>query len=96
MTPIDVLPAAQSEFREGVAWYRERNSRTARRFALEVKSAIAAIRQYPERYPHWDEVHRFYLVNDFPYYVAYRQVQDSVQIVAIRHAAQDQDAWKGR
>jgi hypothetical protein len=51
MIKVDVLLIAQLEFREGLHWYRERSMRAARRFALEVKAAIAAIREDPERFP---------------------------------------------
>jgi hypothetical protein len=37
-----------------------------------------------------------YLVKGFPYYVAYRLRQNLVEVVAIRHSSQDQDAWRGR
>jgi plasmid stabilization system protein ParE len=96
MTKVDVLPVAQRELRESFGWYRERSARTAKRFAVEVKSAITAIGQDPNQYPRWDDTYRFYMLNRFPYYVAYRQTPESVVIVAVRHAAQDQDAWKGR
>jgi plasmid stabilization system protein ParE len=96
MIKVDVLPIAQLEFREGFHWYRERSMRAARRFALEVKAAIATIRDDPERFPRWDDVYRFSIVSKFPYYVAYREAEDRVVIVTIRHASRDQDAWKGR
>jgi plasmid stabilization system protein ParE len=63
---------------------------------MEVKSAIAEIRQDPARFAHWDNIHRFCMLNKFPYYVAYRQAVESILIVAIRHASQDQDAWQDR
>lgn len=96
MTQVDVLTQARGEFREAFHWYRDQSASAARRFALEVKSAIFAIRQSPEQYPHWDDRYRFYLLNKFPYYVAYRHTSDSIVIVAIRHASQDQGAWLGR
>jgi plasmid stabilization system protein ParE len=96
MTNVDVLPIAQLEFREGFRWYRERSGRAARRFALEVKAAIAAIRQDPERFPRWDDLYRFVILDKYPYYIAYQVTADGVVIVAIRHASRDQGAWKDR
>jgi plasmid stabilization system protein ParE len=96
MIKVDVLPIAQLEFREGLRWYRERSMRAARRFALEVKATIAAIREDPERFPRWDDAYRFSILNKFPYFVAYRQTEYGVVIVTIRHASRDQDAWRGR
>ena len=96
MIKVDVLPIAQLEFREGLRWYRERSQRAARRFALEVKAAITAILQDPERFPRWNAVYRFSILGKFPYYVAYRLAEGRVVIVTIRHASRDQDAWRGR
>jgi len=96
MNEVDVLPVARGEFREAFHWYRGRSASTGRRFALAVKSAIAAIRAHPDQHLRWDETYNFCLLRRFPYYVAYRRVADLVVIVAIRHSAQDQGAWKGR
>jgi plasmid stabilization system protein ParE len=96
MTKVDVLATARDEFREAFHWYRDRSAQVGRRYALEVKSAIAAIRQHPEQHAKWGDEYRFRLLDRFPYYVAYRYTSDLVVIVAIRHAAQDQDAWQGR
>jgi plasmid stabilization system protein ParE len=96
MTEVDVLTVARREFREAIRWYRERSPRTSKRFALEVKSAIAAVREHPEQYPRWDDRYRYYLLKKFPCYVAYRHSSDKVVIVAVRHAAQDADAWLDR
>jgi plasmid stabilization system protein ParE len=96
MTSVDVVATARSEFRAAFHWYRDRSPHAGRRFALEVKSSIAAIRQHPERFARWDDAYRFRMLDRFPYYVAYRHTSELVVIVAIRHAAQDQDAWRGR
>ena len=95
MIKVDVLPIAQLEFREGLHWYRERSMRAARRFALEVKAAIAAIREDPERFPRWDDVYRFSIVSKFPYYVVYREAEGRVVIVTIRHASREPRRLEG-
>jgi plasmid stabilization system protein ParE len=96
MNDLVIHPAAQAEYEEAADWYAERSAVAAARFASEVEAAIEAIRKHPDSYARLDETHRFYLLNRFPYYVAYRDKLGLVEIVAIRHGAQDQDAWKGR
>jgi len=96
MTNLEFHPAAQSEYDSAADWYTNKSAKAAARFVSEVETAIDAIRRNPEQYSRWDNVHRFYLLNSFPYYVAYRLTSDSVVVVAIRHASQDQEAWKGR
>lgn len=96
MSDSDILPAAQFEYRKAFEWYLGKSVRAAGRFVSEVESAIDQIRRNPDRYARWDETYRYYQLQRFPYFVAYRQRADLVVIVAIRHAAQDQDAWIGR
>jgi plasmid stabilization system protein ParE len=93
---VEVLASAAREFRDALRWYREKSETAARRFAIEVTAAIAAIEERPDSYARWDDTFRFYLVNRFPYYIAYRYEANRVVIVAIRHAARDQDAWQDR
>jgi plasmid stabilization system protein ParE len=96
MTKIDVLEQARVEFRAARQWYRELNPVAAKRFAMEVKSAIAAIRRNPDWYARWNDSYRFYLLKRFPFFVAYRHTKELIVIVAVRHTSRDQDAWKGR
>ena len=96
MTNPEIHPVAQAEYNSAIDWYAERSNAAAQRFVLQVEAAIDAIKKRPDCYARLDDTHRVYLLNGFPYYVAYRQVQNLVQIVAIRHSSQDQDAWKVR
>ena len=96
MNDIAIHPAAQAEYEKSADWYAERSAEAAERFASEVEAAFETIRRHPDSYARLDDTHRFYLLNKFPHYVAYRQKPGFVEVVAIRHAAQDQDAWLGR
>ena len=51
MTNLDVLAIAGTEFRDAVRWYRSQSPPIARRFALTVKAAMAAIHESPTAYP---------------------------------------------
>lgn len=96
MKKLDILLSARLEYAEAVDWYLERSVSAAERFRAEVERAIEAVHEHPGQYPRWDDTYRYYLLKKFRYFVAYRQTEDSVVIVAIRHAARDQGAWKGR
>lgn len=96
MNNLDILEVAKSEFREAIRWYRDRSPVAARRFALEAKSSVVAIRDHPTRYPRWDDRHRYHLVNGFPYYVPYRIDPQGILIVAIFHASRDAANWTDR
>ena len=96
MNDLVIHPAAQAEYENAADWYAERSTVAAQRFISEVQVAIEAIRKHPDRYARLDDTHRFYLLKRFPYYVAYRQKQPFVEIIAVRHGAQDQDSRKAR
>jgi len=96
MIDLIIHPAARAEFQSAADWYAERSVQVAERFASKVEAAITAIRDHPDRYALIDDMHRMYLVDGFSYCIAYRLQRDRIEIVAIRHAAQDQDAWKDR
>jgi plasmid stabilization system protein ParE len=96
MRSINVLAVASAEFREAFRWYRGRSLMVGRRFALEVKSAIASIHAHPDQQLRWDNVYGFRMLDKFPYFVAFRESADEVVIVAVRHTSRDQDAWQGR
>jgi plasmid stabilization system protein ParE len=96
MKNLDILLVARLEYASAVDWYLKKSVSAANRFSAEVDSAIEAILKDPEQYARWDDKYRFFLLRKFPYFVAYRQTEDTIVIVAIRHAAQDQNAWKGR
>ena len=96
MANLKTHPAAQAEYESAVRWYADKSKRAAARFVGEVQAAIEAIQAHPDRYARLDETHRLFLLERFPYYVAYRQVRGVIEVIAIRHSSRDQDAWKGR
>jgi plasmid stabilization system protein ParE len=96
MSELEFLPVARIEYANAFDWYLQRSVRAANRFVSEVEAAIDEIRRDPERFARWDETYRYRQLATFPYFIAYRLHDDEIVIVAIRHAAQDQDAWKGR
>ena len=96
MIDFELLPSSRLEYAEAFQWYAEQSLVAAERFAMEIEAAFEAIRRNPDLYPRWNDTYQFYLLKKFPYFVAYRQANELVVIVAIRHSSQDQDAWKGR
>jgi plasmid stabilization system protein ParE len=96
MNDLIIHPAAQVEYESAAEWYAQKNPSAADRFVSQVESAIQVIREQPEMFALVDDKHRLYLLHGFPYYVGYRFRPGLVEVVAIRHAAQDQDIWRAR
>jgi plasmid stabilization system protein ParE len=61
----------------------------AERLELEIDNAFQQINRQPNRFPLIDSQHRYLLLKNFPYYIAYRVVENDVLIVAVRHTARD-------
>ena len=96
MNDFAIHPAAQAEYEEAADWYAQQSAIAAKRFASEVEAAIETIRKRPASYSRLDETHYFYLLNKFPYFVAYRYTSEQVTIVAIRHTSRDESGWTER
>jgi plasmid stabilization system protein ParE len=96
MNKLELLDIAKSEFRDAIRWYRVQSPDVARRFALEIRAAVTAIREHPTRYLRWDKKYRYYIVNSFSYYLPYRMSGRSIIIVAVFHTSRDPAAWTGR
>lgn len=96
MADLELLPIARHEYAEAFQWYAEQSVVAAERFTAEFEAAMAAILRDPDRYPRWDDRYRFYLLDKFPYFIAYRRENELIVVVAVRHTSRDQDVWKGR
>jgi len=86
---------AESEARSAFLWYLARNVRAAERFQAAVEESIGAIAEAPERYPEIEPgIRRRLVFHRFPYAVAYRIVEDEVQVVAVMHLHRRPGYWR--
>jgi plasmid stabilization system protein ParE len=96
MSSFKLLVAAEVEYNQAADWYLAQSRKAADRFASEVERAIEAVCSHPERYARWDDTYRYYLLDKFPYFMAYRHTDEQITIVAIRHTSRDEGAWTDR
>jgi toxin ParE1/3/4 len=89
-------PEAALEFEEAVRFYKERGRNLGRRFAEEVRVAIAKIVATPERWRILEEDIRRCLVHVFPYAVLYTIEADYILIVAVMHGKRQPGYWRQR
>ena len=93
---IRFLRLAEQDITTAIDWYRERSPIAAERFANDIDAAVGKIAADPERFPRWDDRHKFLLLRRFPYYVAFRVETDHALIVAVRHASLGTEEWSLR
>jgi plasmid stabilization system protein ParE len=89
LKPLIILEPAEAEYREAVAWYRDRDSRVADRFVAEVRHTLELIEMFPligGRVPGVDESDvRRMPVHTFPYHVVFVDLPDRLEVVAFAH-----------
>ena len=89
-------PEAESEFREAIDYYEDRESGLGYDFSIEVFTTIQNIVNHPTAWPIIEEDMRRCLVNRFPYGVIYSIEQDKIFILAVMHLRRYPDYWKNR
>ena len=93
---IDVHPEAIAEARAAAEWYREKSDSAANAFLAEIDHAVEKISESPGMWsPYFRGTRRFVLLR-FPFCVVYREVFESIQIVAVAHAKRRPGYWKNR
>jgi plasmid stabilization system protein ParE len=89
-------PEAESEFREAIDYYEDRESGLGYDFSIEVFTTIQNIVNHPTAWPIIEEDMRRCLVNRFPYGVIYSIEQGKIFILAVMHLRRHPDYWKNR
>ncbi len=64
-------PRALTEYKEAVAWYRERSETAAENLIRELKSRIEALCNDPLRYRNTYKIFRETSLKKYPYYLVY-------------------------
>jgi plasmid stabilization system protein ParE len=89
LKPLQIVAAAEAEYREVVAWYRDRDVRVADRFVAEMRHTLELIEMFPQigsRVPGIDDADvRRMPVHAFPYHVVFVDLPDRVEVVAVAH-----------
>jgi plasmid stabilization system protein ParE len=93
---IVFLPAADADYRQALAWYRDRSDQAAAGFEAAVEVALRAVGETPDRWTLCDDRHRFYALRRYPYSIIYRVEAESVLVVAVAHASRSVSYWRGR
>ena len=87
------------DLEDGIDFYAMRSVDLAADFLSAVVEAVDEAANNPQRYPLYEAESdagglRRYWVRRFPYFVAYRIVGESIEIVAIAHSSREPSYWK--
>jgi plasmid stabilization system protein ParE len=89
-------PAAIEEAVLAARWYHERSPLAAARFVAELNEAIDRILEAPHRWPRSARGTHKLKLPCFPFLVIYREVEESVLILAVAHGSRRPGYWKSR
>lgn len=96
MTEIVVSSAAEDDYAQALCWYAERSVQAAEQFEAEFARALEVIAADPERFPHCDARHRYYLMRRYPFQVIFRRHDDRIVVIAVAHTKRKPRYWSGR
>lgn len=93
---VELLDGAVAEAAAARRWYEERSPVAAALFIDELSLGITAIADAPTTWPQYVVGTRRYLMRRFPFFIVYRSIDETVQIVAIAHARRRPGYWAAR
>ncbi len=90
--------AARAELRRAVVWYEQQRPTLGEDLVAAVKHALIEIERAPERWPTWRHEPRVrrYLLQRFPFAIAYIIRDGGPYVVAIAHTSRTARHWLGR
>jgi len=93
---VRFLQAAESEFRDAVAYYNGEREGLGFEFAAEVVRTVERIVAFPDAWPVLAARARRARTGRFPYGVLYQVRSDGILILAVMHMHRDPIAWRER
>ena len=101
MKRLSIDPAAEDELRAAVAWYEMRQQGLGVRFFAEVGRVLDLILRHPGLGDPVPRVRAEYgalrvPLRRFPYFVAYRERGEEIQVIAVAHASRKPGYWRHR
>ena len=94
--PVHFHHEATTDYETALHWYFERNEVVAFKFWEEIDQAVNKISATPQRWAKHISGARRLLLHRFPYAVVYRELPDSIQIVAVAHLSRRPGYWISR
>ncbi len=96
MPEVHFHPEARDDYREALAWYRDRSPRAADRFEGEVERVLDLVSTRPTMFPTYDDDRRFAMLHRFPYSLVYEVQAGRIFVIAVAHSRRSAGYWQGR
>ena len=93
---VRFLAAARAEILEAVRYLNGQSEGLGFEFAVEVRSALERIVQFPNAWQPLSRRTRRCRTRRFPYGIIYQVREDAILVVAVMHLHREPDSWRGR
>lgn len=94
--PVVIQPEARQEMQEAFDWYEEQRAGLGVDFVATIQQSFDNIAKFPERQPKVFRDVRKKVVQEYPYSIFYRLVDDEVHVIAVFHNKRNPRIWKKR
>jgi toxin ParE1/3/4 len=96
MTSLRYHSAVKAEVKAAFDYYWDDSQSAALNFNRNLQAAYRKLRKYPRLYPEYLHGTRRVLLDRYPYFVVFRELDDAIQIIAVAHAKRRPGYWKTR
>lgn len=93
---VEFHEEAALEYEAALEWYLERSDSAASKFVDAVCHGVDMIVDAPHRWPAGSHGTRRFLLQRFPFAIVYRDLPETIQVLAIAHARRKPGYWKQR
>ena len=96
MRPLEYHPETKIETQQAIDWYWDRSRTAALDFAEQLKSSLAELRKAPRSCSPYLHGTRRIILDQFPFFVVFRERLHDIQIIAVAHARRRPGYWTSR
>lgn len=100
MKPYRLASGVEEEIRSAARWYEDRREGLGEALVLEVREAVRALREAPQRHSPLGAAGSFHFrqarVPRFPYRVVFLETDSELLIVALAHERRRPGYWRSR
>jgi toxin ParE1/3/4 len=93
---VSIHDEAGQEATVAQAWYEAQRPGLGLRFASALDAALDRIEAYPNKWTPDRKGYRRYIVDEFPYVVVYKLIDDDVRVIAFAHQKRRPRYWSKR
>ncbi len=93
---LRLLPEAQQEIDDVVAYYEARRPGLGGLFIAALEKGYDLVEAYPRAWPRIRRNARWYKLNRFPYAIIYVQRQHDIVVIAVSHLSRRRGYWVHR